>query len=249
MKRLIALSIALAASLALQAQEKIAVYLSPDATSPQIGALDSLSLAVPAEWPAAQEAAEGWRPIYYRGLFTVFVHNNDIAKDLSAKAGANYYLQASKNAPVLAIATDKDKSEILSVDTWYCQLELETIVLAYIQETSVEASSIVQSLAKDTPATNPQPTTAGPQSASSIKEMEGKLLPVGLLEKKKAEGLAFKLQDRTGTTLAFLDLSRLPERIQAESLAGQIVRVSGELRDSSSGSAIILTANTLKKAN
>lgn len=242
MKSFLTIIGALTATCALWANS-FSVRLEPDAEATVIGELATMSLAVPAEWPQDTAPVQGWQPVFYQGVFEVYVENNDIAKNLNAKPGSPYYLAPEKGATVLSIATDKDKVDILSVDSWYCKMQLETIVLGYVKERTVEASSIVTSLAP--------PQTAVEQTqdkARAITELLGRLEKTGILGKKRT-GTDYKLISTDGKTLAFVEISDLPERIQLSELRDLQVRVSGFLKQRENGTDVILQAKTIKKAN
>ncbi|MBC2604495.1 hypothetical protein [Pelagicoccus albus] len=244
MKRLIALLFAVSATLAATAKP-IAIHLDPDAETPQIGSLEAISLAVPAEWPQGVEPVSGWQPIYYRGVFQVYLDNNDISKDLSPKPGSLYYLSPDKNSPSLAIATEKDKADILSVNTWFCKLQLETIVLGYIQNTSIDAGSIVTSLPDSSQSTGDATEAAVQQTPT---EMAGRLVKTGLIGKKRT-GASYKLTTDNGKTLAFIDATKVPDRVRIDELLSQPVRVSGFLGQVEDGSDVIILANSIKRSN
>lgn len=225
------------------AASAIPVHLDPATDSPQIGELESLSLAVPAEWPLGSEVQEGWKPVFYRGVFEVYLDNNDVSKDLTAKPGSLYHLAPDKSAAKLAIATAKDKVDIISVDTWFCKMQLETIVVGYIQDTSVDANSIINSLPEPEGQSDPAKATK-----TAITELVGKLDKVGLIGKRRT-GMSHKLVGPNGKTLAFLETSDVPERIQIEDYIGQRVRVSGFLKQTEDSDDVILLAKSLKTSN
>ncbi len=241
MKQLIAILALVVASVA-SAADGIPVYLDAAEDSLQIGELEAISLAVPAQWPHNTEPVEGWQPIYYRNTFEVYLDNNDIAKDLSAKPGRPYLTAPSNEAPTLAIATDKDKIDIISVDTWFCKVQLETIVVGYIQSSSIDASSIVTSLE-----TAPTPEAAAQSEAAAITELVGRLEKVGLLGKTRT-GMSYKIVGIDGKTLAFVETSEVPERIQVEEFINREVRVSGFLKQTEESDDVILTAKSIKNA-
>ncbi len=237
----------LAATLALAccalAYAGIPVHLSPAADSPKIGELEALSLAVQAEWPDQVEPSDEWSPIYYRGVFEVYLDNNDITKDLSPKPGSIYYLEPASDAPKLAVATAKDKADILKVDTWFCKMQLETIIVGYIPRNATASS------APDLDANLPsQPTQAPVATTQPIaRELEGLLQKTGPIAKTRT-GMSYKLTDRAGKQLALLDHSALPERIRIGEYLGQPVQISGTLQQDETGT-LVLHAKSLRKAN
>lgn len=241
MKLITALLATIAATL-VNAADGIPVLLSPVGDATQIGELETLSLAVPAEWPKDVPATEGWQPVYYRGIFEVYVDNNDIGKNLAPKPGRPYLLSPNEKGVLLAIATDKDKTDIVSVDTWFSKMQLETIVLGYIQASSVEASSILSNLPQ-TPV--PSEPVAAAQAAST--ELVGRLEKTGMIGRNRT-GAAFKLVGPTGQTLAFVDDSEVPERIQMDEFVNNEVRITGFLEQKEGKEDVILRAKSLKKA-
>lgn len=242
MKLTTALLVAATATLTLAANS-LPVHLEPDSEAPVIGELAAMSLAVPAEWPRDVSSVEGWQPVYYRGVFEVYVDNNDISKDLSAKPGSPYYLTPEQDATTLSVATKGDKVDVLSVDTWFCKMQLETIVLGYVKDQSVDAGSIVTSLA-----TAPTPTIQSGSTAQAITELVGRLEKTGMIAKKRT-GTAYKLISNEGRVLAFLETADIPERIQLGDLLRLRVRVSGFLKQGENETDVILRAKTIKKAN
>ncbi len=241
MKLLIASLAFVLASIA-SAADGIPVYLDAADDSLQIGELEAISLAVQAKWPRGVEPTEGWQPVYYRDIFEVYLDNNDIAKDLTAKPGRPYLTSPSNEAPTLAIATDKDKVDIISVDTWFCKMQLETIIVGYIQSSSIDASSIVTSLATD-----PAPVISAQPEAAAITELVGRFEKTGLIGKTRT-GIVYKLTGLDGKTMAFIDTSEVPERIHVEEFLKREVRVSGFLKQTEESDDVILIAKTLKKA-
>ncbi|MDQ8181836.1 hypothetical protein [Pelagicoccus sp. SDUM812005] len=242
--KLIIASLAFVLASIASAADGIPVYLDAAEDSLQVGELEAISLAVPAHWPRGVEPVEGWQPIYYRDTFEVYLDNNDIAKDLSAKPGRPYLTAPTNEAPTLAVATDKDKMDILSVDTWYCKVQLETIIVGYIQSSSIEASSIVTSLATDP---IPQASTSSQAPAAAITELVGRFEKTGMLGKNRT-GMSYKLAGLDGKALAFIDTSEVPERIHVEDFINKEVRVSGILKQKEDSDDVILTAQSIKKA-
>ena len=239
MKNILALLVLAIAARGL-AQESIIVYLDPVEGSSLIGELESSSLAVPADWPVDVAPQAGWQPIYHRGSFSVYVDVNDMGKDLAPKPGSYYYLGPSKNAARLAVATDKDQTDIVSVDTWWVKLQLQTIVVGYIRSETTPTPS---------PAIPPLPAPGGPATETNpIKELQGLLEPTGLLAKNRT-GLQLKLTGPNGETLAFIDTSSLPERVQTKDFLNTSVRVAGRLIPNDNGDTLILLAQSIKKAN
>lgn len=220
----------------------VPVHIEPTTEATRIGELEALSLAVPAQWPENENAKANWSPVYYRGVFEVYVPNNALAKDLSVKPGSKYFLQPDESGPFLAIATSQDKTDILGVDTWFTQMQLETIVVGYIQDASMNASTPESNLSAQSA------TNSSTPSATAVSELAGRLVKAGLVGRNRT-GLLHKIVGVNGKPLAFVDFSEVPERIQVDDYLGIQVRVSGFLKQSESGSDVIITAKNISKAN
>lgn len=225
-----------------QAQEPIPVYLDPSSDAFQIGELESRSLAVPAEWPIGSEHPPGWRPVYYQGRFEVYVDNNDIGKDLAPKPGSLYYTAPDRDAAKLSIATAKDQTDILSVDTWFTKLRLETILLGYIPDPASRPDSAAEA------APPPASATASGDSEARVSELEGRLEKAGLLARNRHDA-RYRLTNEDGKTIALVDTSKLPERIQPDELLSVTVRIAGTLQAGDVGDTVVVLAQSLSKAN
>ncbi len=234
----------LAASPGLQAQESIPVYLSPDAESKIVGNLESLSLAVTAEWPDGTEPFSGWRPIYYQGSFEVYVSSHDISKDLTPKPGAAYLMSPDADAQILAIATAEDNSDLLAVDPRFCKVQVETIILAYIQDIVAEPQEAEETAKKEEPESSEIVLTA--EETEPAKILEGKLVATSLIESKKT-GFAYKLINDQKKTIAFLDTSTLPEFILLRDYVETKSQASGKLIPQEKIASLVLQVTALKK--
>ncbi len=230
-------------SLSTNAQESINVRLSPDSNSTLIGKLPSLSLAVNAEWPKNTDPVPGWKPIYYRGEFLVYLDSQDIGKNFLPLPGARYLLSPRSDADTLAIATDQDKAEIVSIDPRFCHINLETIVLGYIQDFS----------ATPIPSSNqPRASIAEPKQpkivSDSSQSMEGILVSAGNLESNRS-GYKFKLINNDNETIAYLDHSKLPDAEPFINFVNTRLTAWGTIDDLEKVDAVVLRAKMLKKRN
>ena len=233
------------------AQESVPVRLAPNPEAPQIGQLESASLATPTEWPDTIEPHQGWQPIYYRGVFEVYSDNNDIGKDLIPKPGSPYYLRPDRGSPKLTVATATDKVDIISVDTEFCKMRLETIVLAYISTSPPEPAA---ETAQAQPEVAPTPTPARaenvppPSESETVRHLAGKVEKLSLLMRNRI-GLAYKLTATDGATLAFLDLSQLPGRLQIDDFLDESVRASGVLQPTNGSATLTLVVQSLNSSD
>ncbi len=234
----------IAAFSSLQAQESIPVYLSPDVESKIVGNLESLSLAVTAEWPEGTEPFSGWRPIYYQGSFEVYVSSHDISKDLTPKPGCAYLMAPEPDAQILAIATAEDSSELIAVDPRYCKVQVETIILAYIQDIPAAVEEEDQAVEVEKPESPKIAITA--EETEPAKILEGRLITTSLIESKKT-GYAYKLVNDQRKTIAFLDTSKLPEFVMLRDYVDTISQASGKLIPQEKIASLVLEVSALKK--
>lgn len=227
---------------AANAQESISVHLEPDSESTLIGKLDSRSLAVNAGWPKNRRPIPGWQPIHYRGKFLVYLDSYDLGKNHAPVPGSRYLLSPSPNAPVLAIATDEDKADIIEIDPRYCHINLETIVLGYIEDNAARPPALpIRSALGKTPA---KPFVAD----TAIKTIEGILVATNSFESERT-GYGFKLIDNDNKILAFVDPSRLAEHLVFTDYINAKLIASGSLKEGSSEGELILSVQNLKKKN
>lgn len=233
----------LGSTLSTFAQESINVRISPDANSTLIGKLPSLSLAVNAEWPKSSNPVPGWRPIYYRGEFLVYLNSQDIGKNFLPLPGSRYLLSPAPDADTLTIATDQDKAEIVSIDPRYCHINLETIVLGYIQDQSAS------------PPPSPKPTSAKPiepklpkLAKDSGQSLEGILVSASYLESNRS-GYKFKLINNDNEIIAYLDHSNLPAAEPFNTFVNTRLTAWGTIDDLENVDAVVLRAKMLKKKN
>lgn len=228
---------------AANAQESISVHLEPDSESTIIGKLDFRSLAVNAGWPKTRRSVPGWQPIHYRGKFLVYLDSDDLGKNHAPVPGSRYLLGPSPNAPVLAIATDEDKADIIEIDPRYCHINLETIVLGYIEDIAAPPPTLPIRIAPTTLGAAPAKPFVG---GTAIKTIEGILVATNSFESERT-GYGFKLIDNDNKTLAFVDLSGLPEHLVFTDYINAKLIASGSLKEGSSKGDLILNALNLKK--
>ncbi len=232
------------ANTSLFAQNAINVHISPDKESVLIGSLETLSLAVNAEWPGGMEPIPGWRPIHYRGEFLVYLNSQDLGKDFAPLPGSKYLIAPSPNSEVLTIATESDTAEIVTIDPRYCHVNLETIVLGYIQDGTTPAPS--------SPA-RPKPTQAEthnrpklPDTSAQTRILEGVLVATNAFESARS-GFQFKIINDDNKTLAYLDDSQLSDFVLVGDYINQRLIATGKLNEIEKINGFALQAESLKK--
>ncbi len=162
---------------------------------------------------------------------------------LSSPSWLSLLLSPRPDADILAIATDQDKAEIVSIDPRYCHINLETIVLGYIRDYSAP------------PTPSPKPNAARivepkqPKIVSdSGQSMEGILVSASYLESTRS-GYKFKLINSDNEIIAYVDHSKLPEAEPFTNFVNTRLTAWGTIDDLENVDAIVLRAKMLKKKN
>lgn len=226
------------------AQNAINVHISPDKESVLIGSLETLSLAVNAEWLGEMEPIPGWRPIHYRGEFLVYLDSQDLGKDFAPLPGSKYLISPSPDSEVLTIATESDTAEIVTIDPRYCHVSLETIVLGYIQDGTTPAPA-TPNLAKPTqPGAHNRPKL--PDTSAQTRILEGVLVATNTFESVRS-GFQFKIINDDNKTLAYLDDSQLSDFVLVDDYVNQRLIATGKLNEIEKVNAFALQAESLKK--
>lgn len=228
---------------AASAQVSINVHLEPNGKSTLIGKLDSRSLAVNAEWPKDQKPVSNWQPIYYRGEFLVYLDSYDLGKNNAPVPGSKYLLGPSKSAPVLAVATDEDQAEIITIDPRYCHINLATIVLGYIED---DAATVPAPLPLRKPIAAPSQSIEFQSTDDAINTFEGILVSTTSFESTR-NGYRFKLINTDNKTIAFVDPSSLPDYIIFTDYINAKTIATGKLKPGSKEGDLILNLQSLKK--
>lgn len=231
-------------SLPALAQESVNVRISPDSKSTLIGKLASLSLAVNAEWPKGTDPVPGWRPIYYRGEFLVYLDSQDVGKNFLPLPGSRYLLSPSLDAPLLTIATDEDDAEIVSIDPRYCHINLKTIVLGYIED---RTTPVPPRPRVSEPRIVPM-NRSTPDGSEPDKSMQGILIATNSFESAQS-GYKFKLINDDNEIVAFVDHSRLPATVPIGDFINTRLTAWGTIGEIENVDAVVLRVKLLKKKN
>ena len=226
------------------AQNAINVHISPDKESLLIGSLETLSLAVNAEWPGGIEPIPGWRPIHYRGEFLVYLDSQDLGKDFAPLPGSKYLITPSPDSEVLTIATKSDTAEIVTIDPRYCHVSLETIVLGYIQDGTTPVPFNPNRAKPIQPGTHNRPKL--PDTSAQTRILEGILVATNAFESAPS-GFQFKIINDENKTLAYLDDSQLSDFILVDDYINQRLIATGKLNEIEKINGFALQAESLKK--
>ncbi len=143
----------------------IALYLSPDATTPaflQVPASD-------ARLAAAQPAANGWQSVSLPGPFTAYVQSNHTHKDLTVIAGTPIHAAANSNSPVLGTAPENPPLSIKEPEIDWSEVSYAGPVIVYFQKAGPTATPAAATPMAVTPApapAKPSAVTALPQATA-----------------------------------------------------------------------------------
>lgn len=251
--------LALALGLALPglARASVPAHLEPNKRSPVIGELESLDRVPAAPWPDDVEPVDGWRPVFYKGEFEVYVPNSAVGKGLAPKPGAPYLLSPDNPDSQLALATRNDEVELVSVGANYSKLRLETVARAYVPDPSASAprpaersgeqadGSASAEAADSPPAPERKPEREPRVDSDPLRALEGSFEKASPLERIR-HGFRYKIVDSDGERLAFVDLSDLPDFLVIDDYLGARVFAQGLLK-SEDGGRVVLEASSLQR--
>src|SRR4051812_23494035 len=85
-----------------------AVFLQPDTKSFVLSRLKAGNTII-----FTGDAPAGWRRVELSGTFEAYVLNRDLTKGLEVKPGANIMTEPKRDATVLTVAQEGDKTEVV----------------------------------------------------------------------------------------------------------------------------------------
>jgi hypothetical protein len=224
-----------------------AVFLQPDAKSFVLSRLKAGNTII-----YTGDAPAGWRRVELSGTFEAFVHNRDLTKGLEVKTGANILTEPKKDATVLTIAAEGDKTEVvgLAKNSDYCQIKLEKKLQGYI---AVGATANLPGDAKPAvaPVAPPAPTNAVGRAAPTASSSDtprlfsGKLVLARRAIINPNPPYDFQVVDANGHRFAYVDVRRLPATQKIDTFIERDVVITGTVRNTVDGKDIVIAAESL----
>lgn len=229
-----------------------AVFAAPDAKSAVVSRLKAGARVT----PLPGEAPPGWRRVEVTGPFEAFAHTRDITKGLEVRAGANIRTAPRADAPVLTVATEEDKSDVVGLagGDW-AQIRIEKPLPGFIavgETANQPAASDRPALAAPTrPAGSSRATAPGRpaqfagNSADLPRTFQGQLTSAARPIFNPNPPYDYQLTDVNGKRIAYLDLRRVLLNVRLETLAGRSITVTGTLRNTVDGKDLVIAVETL----
>lgn len=230
-------------------QETTAIHNQPDVKAPVVGFLKA---GTEPKAAADATAPTGWMAVSLPGPHQVYVHNDDLSKDLHVHPGADLLLRPEDKAPVLAKMKEGDEAEITGLRPGWTQIKLSDAVVGYIQ---------VGTAASAAPGTSAPAAAATPASAATGTPPAGlSNAPAGalpstfngrLVEAKRfllvgrRPPYPYQLEDTDGSRVAYLDLTSVLPTISIDRCLDQSVTVSGVLKQAPDGKNLVIVVDSL----
>lgn len=245
----------LAASVRLAAADILpsdaAVFLQPDAKSHVITRLKRGNTII-----YTGDAPAGWRRVEISGAFEGYAHNRDITKGLEVREGGSILAAPKKDAAVLTVAQEGDKTEVVGLagGDW-CQIRLEKKLQGFIATGAANIPSDPSPLL--TPAA-PAATPAAPVStigravplSGNTADMP-RLFAGRLVLAKRAlinpnPPYDYQLTDAAGRRFAYVDTKRLLLTDKIEAYLDRQISLSGTVRNTVDGKDLVIAAESMQ---
>lgn len=232
-----------------------AVHTQPNANAAVLKILapgTEPSLA-PAEIMAATPF--GWQAVQIAGPFEGYVRNADIDKGLRVKAGSSIYLKPSADSGVLAIMNDGDKTTITGLHGKWTQINLDKLVVGYVQNTAaVRPSTTEPTLVDVTPQATSRPATVTTPRVDLPVGAGDAILPrlfQGTFASTRRpftphRPYDWQINDAAGVRYAYLDISKLLLTEQIEKYTDREVVVYGAPIALPDGKNIVIKIESLR---
>ncbi len=233
-----------------------AIHNQPDSAAPVVGFLKAGSEPTAA---AGVDAPAGWMAVTLPGPHDVFVHNDELTKDLKVRPGAEMRLRPEDNAPVLATMKAGDKVDITGLRPGWTQLKFSGDAVGYIRTGGEPPPAPSEAPAPPAPAAG-SPTVAPPPAVPS-----GGVVPAGsgtaaalpstsegFLEATRRFLLVgpkpdypYQLNDTNGKRIAYLDVSQIQPTVSMQKYLDSFVSVSGVLKQTEDGRHLVIVVDSL----
>jgi hypothetical protein len=254
MKIKIVFALLLAASVRLAAADILpadaAVFIQPDAKSHVLTRLKRGNTII-----YTGDAPAGWRRVEISGTFEAYAHNRDITKGLEVREGANLLVAPKKDAPVLTVAQEGDKTEVVGLagGDW-CQIRLEKKLQGFIATGAANISSDPSpALAPAAPAAPAAPVTtvgrAVPLSGNTAdmpRLFAGRLVIAKRAIINPNPPYDYQLTDASGRRFAYVDTRRLLLTDKIEAYLDRQISVTGTVRNTVDGKDLVISAESMQ---
>ena len=228
-----------------------AVFVQTDPQSPVIARLKAgTTVTVIGTAPA------GWRRIEVQGTFEAYVQRRDISKSLEVKEGANVYTTPSKTAPVLTVAQQGDKSDVIGLAQGdFVQIKLEKKIQGFIAvgdtantpaETKPMSPALVPALPAAPVNTIGRPVALTGDTAAMPRLFAGKLVLAKRVIINPNPLYDYQLMDSSGRRFAYVETKRLVLNDKIEIFIDRDITITGTVRNTVDGKDLVIVAEAMQ---
>jgi hypothetical protein len=202
------------------------------------------------------EAPLGWRRVTVGGPFTAFVRTPDINKGLEVRDGAKIYLEPKKDAPVLTVAAEGDKSEVIGLHgTDWVQIKLMKQLEGFIAVGEMANRPAQPATGRVAPPPAP-PAAASAATGHAVpitgntadlpRLFSGRLVVAKRLIINPNPPYEYQLSDASGRRFAYVDTRRLLLTDKIESYIDREISVTGTVRNTVDGKDLVIAAESMQ---
>jgi hypothetical protein len=227
-----------------------AVFLQPDAKSFVLSRLKAGNTII-----YTGDAPAGWRRVELSGTFEAYVLTRDLTKGLDIKVGANVLTEPKKDASVLTVAQEGDKSELvgLAKNSDFCQIKIEKKLQGFIAvgaNANLPADSrVVLNSAPTSPASSSAVGRAVPiagNSADMPRLFAGRLVLARRAIINPNPPYDYQVVDSSGRRFAYVDMRRMPATEKIDPFIDRDVSITGTVRNTVDGKDIVIAAESIQ---
>lgn len=231
-----------------------AVFVQPDPKSHVLTRLKAGNTVI-----YTGDAPAGWRRVELTGTFEAYVHNRDITKGLEVKEGANILTAPKKDAAVLTVAQEGDKTEVVGLaNSDWCQIKLQkklqgfvaTGATANLPAAETRPAAPLQPVAPATP--TPPASNLGRavpitgNSAETPRLFAGRFVLARRPVVNPNPPYDYQLMDQNGRRFAYVDTKRLRLTDKIENFLDLQVSITGTVRNTVDGKDLVVAAESMQ---
>ncbi|AOS45182.1 hypothetical protein Verru16b_02259 [Lacunisphaera limnophila] len=223
-----------------------AVFLQPDPKSHVLVRLKAGNTVI-----YTGDAPAGWRRVELSGSFEGYAHNRDITKGLEVREGGNILTAPKKDAPVLTVGQEGDKSEVVGLAGGdYVQVKFTKKLQGFVATGAANLAPEVRPVpvaavpvAPSTAVGRPAQVTGN--SVDLPRLFAGRLVLARRPFVNPNPAYEYQLVDNSGRRFAYVDTKRLLLTDKIEAYLDRAVSVTGTIRNSVDGKDLVISAESL----
>jgi len=227
-----------------------AVFLQPDPKSHVLSRLKAGNTIV-----YTGDAPAGWRRVELSGTFEAYVHNRDITKGLEVREGANIISTPKKDASVITVAQEGDKTEVVGIANGdWCQIKLTKKLQGFIAiGATANTGETKPTLVSAAPVAPVTPTSnighavpMSPNSADLPRDFAGRLVIARRALINPNPPYDYQVMDQSGRRFAYVDTRRLLLNGKIETYIDREITISGTVRNTVDGKDLVIAAESMQ---